>query len=448
MKISKLSLRGRTYSYRSRVPEHHKARYASNGNNPEKVVQLSLKTSDPSIALARAKIIDSWIENGGVGIVDFVPAREHYLQQLAIYGNMPKDIRPAHNGNPFTGNPEDWRKDPTTSIDEGKPPLLDPDISDALRLGEIDKSELTQQQMAASAVERGLPTLDIYKYSMRNALSDFRVLQQGEIQEKTLAAYDHAVALFLGDKSDVALDAIKSSDVALWIDGLKIQTAQSTRRDHVNRLAKLFKYARTRARCAERINPFENHELGKPDAQNVQPMSDSELLTIIPSLASDKDRAWAVLARYHGMRMAELAFSEIVTYEDVVCFNITEVEVGQWRPKTDAGTRLVPIRKTQIDYAQKFLPLIEKPRDYSKRFGNKKKKHFPDRPRVLCFHSLRHTFTTFAYRQGYNEQQVSWVTGHVSQRGKGESAKRYFHGYSVAFLSEIIESIPPLKGFE
>ena len=37
--------------------------------------------------------------------------------------------------------------------------------------------------------------------------------------------------------------------------------------------------------------------------------------------------------------MAELAYAEIVTVEDVVCFSIKEIEESEWSPKTDAGTR-------------------------------------------------------------------------------------------------------------
>ena len=50
--------------------------------------------------------------------------------------------------------------------------------------------------------------------------------------------------------------------------------------------------------------------MGMPDARPVKQMLDSELLNILPNLSSDEDRAWAVLARYHGCRMAELAFAE------------------------------------------------------------------------------------------------------------------------------------------
>ena len=72
---------------------------------------------------------------------------------------------------------------------------------------------------------------------MRDALEDFRKLRRGEIQKKTLAAYDRAVALFLVEKSDIALDTIKASEVALWIDGLKTKTAHATSNNIKNKVS-------------------------------------------------------------------------------------------------------------------------------------------------------------------------------------------------------------------
>ena len=94
MKISKLSLRGKTYHYRSRIPEYLKALFASNGNDPDKVLQVSLQTKDPSIALARKRIIDDWIENGGEGVFEFVLPRQHYLEQLALAQQQPIEVPP------------------------------------------------------------------------------------------------------------------------------------------------------------------------------------------------------------------------------------------------------------------------------------------------------------------------------------------------------------------
>lgn len=429
MKDPKLNKRGNTWHYRSRVPQRLKALWASNGHDPEMRVQKALRTSDDAIAIVRKRVVEAWLETGGVGILDFDSPRQHYLEQSTLLGQQPIDE--------------------TYGI---RQPIIDPSILDGLQQGTIDPKTLTQQELAAIAATiadaTGQQPTTKYRYTLREALTDYKAYRKGQIKLKTLDAYDRSVALFLGERSDIALDDIQSPKVAAWIDSLSATLSHSSRKNHVNRLCTLFAHARRLGHCIDRRNPLEKHHLGQTDAKPVQQMLDIELLNILPRLSSDSDRAWAVLARYHGCRMAEVAYAEIVTVEEVVCFSIKEIEEAEWSPKTDAGTRLVPIRKALITYAEKYQPSLKNPRDYSKRFGNVKKKLYPDRNRTLVFHSLRHTFTTFAYREGYNEQQVSWITGHVENRGSGESAKRYFHGYSVAYLSEIIESIPALEGFE
>jgi integrase len=429
VKDSKLNLRGKVWQYRSRVPERLKYLFASHGHDPDKRIAISLLTTDPAIALVRKRMVEAWLESGGVGIVDFDSPRQHYLEQSALLGQQPVDERYGIRA-----------------------PIIDPSILEGLQQGTIAPSTLTQQQLAAVyatlADATGKPPPTKYRYSLRDALSGYKALRKGEIRDKTLAAYDRAVELYLDGKPDVILDAIKSSEVALWLDALKTKTAKTTRVDHLTRLIKLFTYARGREYCLDRRNPFEDHDLGMADAKPVQPMSDSELLNILPNLSSDSDRAWAVLARHTGMRLAEICHATIVVEDGVVCFSVKEIAESEWTPKTTASTRLVPIRRSLIAYAKKYQPKMKNPRDYSKRFGNVKRKLYPDRNRTLVFHSLRHSFVTMAYQAGYSELQVSFVSGHVSTRGTGESAKTYHHGYSVGLLSEIVESIPVLEGFD
>jgi integrase len=429
VKDPKLKLRGKVWQYRSRVPERLKDLFASNGNDPDKRIAISLLTTDPAIALFRKRLVESWLESGGVGIIDFVSPRQHYLEQSTLLGKQPID-----------------------EIYGIRDPIIDPSIIDGLQQGHTDPRMLTQQQWAAIyatlADVTGKPPPTKYMYSLRDALLGYKALRKGEIRDKTLAAYDRAVELYLDGKPDVSLDAIKSAEVALWLDGLKAKTAKATRVDHLARLIKLFTYARGREYCLDRRNPFEDHDLGMADAKAVQPMSDSELLNILPKLSSDSDRAWAVLARHTGMRLAEICHATIVVDDGVVCFSVREIEEAEWTPKTTASTRLVPIRKSLIPYARKYQPKLKNPKDFTKRFGNVKKKLYPDRNRILVFHSLRHSFVTMAYQAGYSELQVSFVSGHVSTRGTGESAKTYHHGYSVGLLSEIVEAIPALEGFD
>ena len=448
MNISNIVKRGNVYHYKRRVPEHLHRAFKANGHDPGKIIQLSLKTKDASIALARKALVDAWVEGGGLGLIDFIQPREHYLRQLAIYDQMEDIILPRMVGNPFTDNPDDYREHPTDTINQGRPPLQAPDIQEALESVDITESELTAEQYAALIVEFGRDIPNQYKYSLRDALRDFTIRKSGEIQDKTLKAYDRAVALFLGRRPDIALDSIDSGEVALWIDSLIKTTAHATRVDHVARLMKLFKFARVRKECFDRRNPFEDHDLGKPDKKSIDMMLDSELLSILDNLKSDSDRAWAILARHSGMRLAELAYAEIVTVEGVVCFDVKELAEGEWSPKTDSSKRLVPIRKSLIPLAKKFQPKLKRPKDYTKRFGNVKAKLYPNRSRELVFHSLRKTFVTEAQRAGYHTEQVAHVVGHAADKGHSMTGGVYMKGHKVKFLSEIVEAVKPLEGYD
>ena len=386
--------------------------------------------------------------NGRIGKVDFISPREHYQNQLERYTNAPDVIRPTYDvsGVFSDKDPEEWIQ--IGVVNEGKESLLGGDNYDAILHGEIDESNLTQEQLAAYVVESGDPVPDRYKYSLRNALRDYRAFRTGEVSIKTLNTYDRAVTVFLGDTPDVALDALKKPQVVLWLDSIKSTYAYSSRSGFLRLLAELFAHSLDRELCTDRSNPFSNHRLGKEKTEKVQQMLDTELLSILDILPKASDRAWAVLARYHGLRLAELAYAKIVVEDEIVCFHVTEIPEDKWKPKTTASKRYVPIRKCLIDYAREHQPNMVKPKTFASRFSTRKCKLYPDRPRVLCFHSLRHRFITLAFQQGYTELQISWASGHVSGQGTGHASQTYFHGFSIALLSEIIESIPALEGFE
>jgi len=65
---------------------------------------------------------------------------------------------------------------------------------------------------------------------------------------------------------------------------------------------------------------------------------------------------------------------------------------------------------------------------------------------VLCFHSLGHRFIILAFQQGFPELYISWTSGHVLGQGTGHTSQTYFHGFSIALLSDIIESIMAVRG--
>jgi integrase len=447
MNIPNLRTRGTTYWWRHRVPEHLKPAFRNNGHNPNQELNYSLQTKDLATALARQKIAEAWMQSGGMGKLDFIKPREHYLNQKQIWESLENVTRPHMIGNPFTDNPDDDRGHPTETIDEGKPPLLDDNVMDKLSQGEMTEAQLTAEQYAALVIQQGHTMPEQYKYSLRDALADHRVRKEGEIKEKTLKAFEKSVEIYLDSKPDIAIDSIISEDVANWIDSLDGRLGYSSRKNHVNRLAQITKLAMSRGRCERRFNPFSEHDLGKDDRQSIEMMEDSELLNILANLSSDGDRAWAIIARHSGMRQAEVAYAELIVVDDVECFNVTEIAEEDFTPKTDASKRIVPIRKSILSLVKQYQPSLTNAKDFSKRFGNVKRALYPDRPRVLCFHSLRKTFVTEAQRAGYHTEQVAHVVGHAENKGHAMTGGVYMKGHHIDLLAEIVEAVKPLEGY-
>jgi len=448
MNIPNLRTRGKTYWWRHRVPEHLKPAFRNNGHNPNQELNYSLKTKDLATAIARQKIAESWMQNGGVGMLDFINPREHYLVQLERHTNAPDVIRTTYDAASVFEQPfsrENWVK--TGEENTGKDSFLLRETRAALSLGDMNESDLTQEQLAAYVVESEASIPDRYKYSLRNALSDHRARKEGEIKEKTLKAFEKSVEIYLDAKPDIAIDSIISEDVANWIDSLDGKLGYSSRKNHVNRLAQITKLAMSRGRCEKRFNPFSEHDLGKDDRQSIEMMEDSELLNILPNLSSDADRAWAIIARHSGMRQAEVAYAELIIVDDVECFNVTEIAEEDFTPKTDASKRIVPIRKSILSLVKQYQPSLTNAKDFSKRFGNVKRALYPDRPRVLCFHSLRKTFVTEAQRAGYHTEQVAHVVGHAENKGHAMTGGVYMKGHHIDLLAEIVEAVKPLEGY-
>ena len=180
MNIPNLRTRGKTYWWRHRVPEHLKPAFRNNGHNPNQELNYSLKTKDLATAIARQKIAEAWMQNGGVGMLDFINPREHYLVQLERHTNAPDVIQTTYDAASVLESPfsrANWVK--TGEENTGNDSFLLRETRAALSLGDMNESDLTQEQLAAYVVESGDSIPDRYKYSLRDALADHRVRKEG-----------------------------------------------------------------------------------------------------------------------------------------------------------------------------------------------------------------------------------------------------------------------------
>jgi len=430
MKIPNVSLRAKTYWWKKRVPKQLDAVFVAQGYPSGHIFQKSLATHDPAVALVRAAAWDDWLKNGGDAVSTKNNTRaEMYDKLRAEYEATTPDERYGI-----------------------RPPLLNPDLVDAISQGDLHPDDLSPQDRAAFFVQRdleqgkGRPTE--YMYSLRDCLKDYRAQKAEDVTPKTLNAFDRAVTLFLADRDDLTLNLIKSASVALWIDGLTRTTAHGTRQDHVNRLKALFNFAQSRGHVdPDRKNPFESHDLGKRDKKPYSMMTDEQLLQILAELKRPVDQLPPIIARHTGMRLGEIFNASLETIEGVLCFVVKELADGEWSPKTKAGIRNVPVRDSIKHLVDAEFHNLKTAKGYSKKFTAVKQQLFPNTNRELVFHSLRKTFVTFAQRSGYSSEQVAWLVGHEDGKGNAMTGRLYMQGLTVTLLKEIIESTPPLEGF-
>ena len=390
------------------------------------IFQISLETSAAAEAIAKAEDLNRWLESGGQG-----PTKQfNSLSQL--YDSLHAQHKAA-------------QPDERYGI---RPPLLNPDLDDAIQQGSLSPDDLNETDRAAffasREVDAGRARPAKYLYSLRDCLADFRKQKGGTVTSKTLNAHDRAVSVYLGKRNDIALDLIRSPDVALWLDSLVSTTAYGTRSDHTNRLKAMYIFAQKRGHVdGERRNPFEDQDLGKNDKTPVTLMSDGQLLAILAEMRSEIDRLPAIIARHSGMRLGEIFNSKLETVDGLLCFVIQETEEG-WTPKTTAGLRTVPVRKSIQDLVLKHHSSLGSPVSYSKKFTRIKKKLFPDTERELVFHSLRKTFITLALQAGHSTEHVAHLCGHEEGKGNPMTGRLYMGGHKISFLSEIVESVEPL----
>ena len=432
-KPTKPFLRGDVYWWKKRIPKSLQAYYETKGFRPTHVFQKSLDTSDELLANLRCIDWDNWLYSGGETPEDNGPSKaDIYERVLAEYMTLLPD--PRHNT---------------------RPDFLDDTLMQDIRDGEVDKRDLSIEDRAKLAVivsdNTGRPKPEEFMYTLRSCLRDYRKVKANDVTLKTLNKFDRSVDVFLGDRPDMPMEPIKMSYVQNWIDDGLTDKAYGTKQDYVTRLAALWTYARQRGRVDEnRANPFIDQDLGKNDKKTTLLMEDEQLLALLPHLKKPEDLLPPIIARHTGMRLGEVFHAKLDTVDGLLCFIVKETADDEWKPKTDASIRVVPVRDSIRELVLEVFPKIRPSyaKAYSQKFGRIKNELFPNTQRVLVFHSLRKTFITFALRQGHSTEHVAHVVGHEEGKGNAMTGRRYMEGHLPEFLKNIIETTPPLVGYE
>ena len=422
MKLKYLKQRYQTYWFQKRPPKSLESHLGT------KLVSINLLTSDIATAInKRDAILAQW-----AALSKGSSDRELYNAALTQLRGTKVIIDPIHG------------------VED---PRINPDIMDALSQGlprtpeEFDAifNTFSREDRAAywalGKIEDDDEPPEAYSYSLREGLASYLKVSKDIISPKHYKKHTMVVDLFLGDTPDCALHSIRKGEVYKWLESLG--KGDSTRNTYLTCLSNVFARAQKLEYVADNLaNPFKglDHKTGESEEWDYIP---DETTQSILSLLDKEDRIVAEVARATGMRISEIHSSTLTTVDDIECMTVKKTKKYRGG-KTKTSRRDVPIPSWLLSDVLRLHPSWSGKHDsYGKRFGRAKFK-VTENP-LICFHSLRVTFTTEAFRANFSEQEVSWVTGHKSSRGTGMAAQKYHKGYSVAFLQNIIESV---KRFE
>ena len=300
---------------------------------------------------------------------------------------------------------------------------------------------------AASSELRGSPREPAFAFKLQDALVIFKRDKAEEKEDYYLKMYSTAVRLFTASIPEMPpLTEVKRAHVREWLKNIKPTTARSTRLMHLSRLGQVFEYAQENENISgELANPFKGHKLGKSDEKPRPPMADDQLLVLLKATVDLWHRLPPIIARHTGMRHKEIFYSSLVEVDNFWCLDISATADGKFKPKTANSKRIVPLHSSIVDLVRRCHSQLKKrnQRTHVTNFSKLKRKHFPDQE-DLCFHSLRHSFITYAMREEVNPTILSQVVGHKTLKGRSETENRYLHGFKVNQETALVAQVTPL----
>lgn len=170
-------------------------------------------------------------------------------------------------------------------------------------------------------------------------------------------------------------------------------------------------------------------------------------------------RLVTMIGAYSGLRLGEICHlrtEDLQTIDGIPCFVIqTHTESG-WSPKTDAGTRIVPVHSKLIEAglltlkdttdSPYLIPGLNTSKDgvrgtvFGRSFSTMKTRL--GLPAEITFHSFRHSVSTQLRNASANIREI-WIDrllGHEATH-KSQGTSTYLSGITTANLKQTVEAI-------
>ncbi len=310
------------------------------------------------------------------------------------------------------------------------------------------------------------------------------------LSEETTDQYLKTVELFVGLMGDLAVGKITHDVAAEFREKLlqlpkshgkgrtgslkkelaraKAKTSEpklemKTAKRHFSGMNSIWKWLKYRKHVSSTSQPFSGHSFPRTKSSKSarDAWSSEDLQKLFASREyrdAPKDSAlhWMpLLALYSGLRLEEIGrlrpHHDFVTRDGVWCFDIKARD--GWDPKTEAGTRIVPVHSWLLGHgfqdfvgsqkalgAEHLFPELVMRRnkltaDFSKRFSDLKQALGVGSK--TTFHSFRHTFRTELESTDHKDSHINAVMGHEGGSGEG---RVYTKGVTPKKLREVVEA--------
>ena len=170
-------------------------------------------------------------------------------------------------------------------------------------------------------------------------------------------------------------------------------------------------------------------------------------------------RLVTLIAAYTGMRLGEICTlrkEDLQTIEGIPCFLVRPHAEDGWSPKTEAGTRVIPLHSKLIEAGitalkddtegNYLIPGLDKSKQkdrgatLSRAFSQLKTRL--GLPAEITFHSFRHTVSTLL-RNAKSDIREIWIDkllGHEATH-KSQGTTTYLTGITTANLRQTVEAI-------
>ena len=414
VKVQYLVKRGDVYFYQRRIPLEIQDLVGK-----EKIFK-TLKTRNLDTAIQRAEVENRYIES--------LTSAAH---PKALYDHFVNAFRDVEELNDPNFSIADHLHDEMASMSDDERAQYVASLSQADQaLLYADLNLTTGKQPPAQ-----------YDYSLRDAMEALQEDRRGEIHPKTIKAMERTYEAFVGSGRPPVLAEITRKQVSQWIK--TAPGSGETVSKWTQGLSAMFVHAQNTGEISEDLNnPFKGHRMPKHQKQSYDAWTDAELLKVL-DLLKPEDQLPALVARYSGMRLAEVHHCTLEQQDGILVFNIAPL--NGWTPKTQSSIRKVPVHSAISNAVhEREWPLLGD-NGYGKRFGRHKKAAYPDRGRRFAYHGLRTTVETILLNQDWPELQVGRLLGHKALGAVTEGGATYYRGPELQRLQEMVESIPTLN---